>query len=181
MTCFKDLLPYDQVLEKFNSIYREDLGREFGTVLLRFREPLSGTKSWIIPFNELYNAYEYLEHNPELEVSDDFFGNNFPFLLGSFKQFRIAINNIYIDHEIVIVRELRVLDFLESKNMEKYEFARKECDFASYNQTCEYFHTFLHKADMEKKTIVSFGDIHFAVLTYDELVEKMNFLEIMAV
>lgn len=117
----------------------------------------------------LYDAYNFLKRNSKLEVLDNVFGNNFPFLHGE-----ICICQ---KTAMVVITRTKVLD--DAKHLIlKHNFDYDECgnnDPQTMKDACSYI------SSMKKQGLHVFcdGNTYFAAPSYDKLVERIEVMKLM--
>lgn len=78
---FKDLPRFNEIEKFCNNIYSHERTFIYEVHLLHAEQ----SNQYPFGFSShlsLFSAYDFLRRNHKLEVRDDFFGNNFPFLVG---------------------------------------------------------------------------------------------------
>lgn len=121
------------------------------------------------------NAYQYLERNPELEVSDTFFGNNFPFLSGG--GVRMESDS---KMEYVVISHLSILQFIPKIEL---DFFSTNAQFGwKFNFSLDFEENYKNFVDSKKRGlfISSIGGHYFATKTHSELCDLVHIAQIMA-
>lgn len=166
---FKDLPSYKELVLKYAEYYTY-----FSKNLPIYLQQSKG----FFAFEDFPQAYAFLKHNPEYEVSDAFYGSNFPFLRGN------HIKNYYNSYfsKIEICLTEKKFPFLLDDISDK-------CDFnLRYNTTMDHnedFDKFIEESH-EKGLYVSYmnrvsNKFYFATKNYEEILERFSVLRIMTI
>lgn len=169
---YKDLPDFEEVQKLHDSLYTEDVRESWISCL-----SLEHDDGYVC-HSSLLEAYTYLRNNPELEVSDEFFGNSFPFLHGvKLKPHKHSI-------ESFVICGLTAFDSIN------VEYIAKDCDFLrnSYipysQQDIEgsQYHNFISDSTSKKLHVSCYGPnglYYFATKTHSELLKRIEVLKIM--
>lgn len=159
--------------DSMNRFYREthvySASEEAWDVFLSHKKKLDGYAHAFTKHKSILSAYRYLQKHPDIEVNDDFFGNGYPFLIGShcsvsFKDpdVHITDNIIYSNDNVILPMLQIVYNNISSDTLEKYFDPSDPLDPMRY-------------------PIVSVHSykVVFHMSNYEELCEKMSIMTIM--
>lgn len=172
---FKNLLDRDMILKSCNEIYGYDHRLSDYKVYLRHANKSDRFNDGISSHSTFSDAYDFLKENPELEVRDDFFGNNFPFLYGAHHFHYENGNHLHHQTKTITIRHLKVFESISRDIIEN------NSDFnPSHDSNAPYLDFLIssHKAGL---TVSTFGLSCFTSVTYDDLLKKLNILEVMSI
>lgn len=163
---FKDLPSYEEIEKTFNKLY--DYHGTYQIILIN-------QDNYVTTYFKLHEAYYYLAHNPELEVRDDFFGNNFPFLYG-------WVHKFLFQEEIVqspVILDLKVFKEMSNSVLSESNDVKFIDDYSMIDFNSTELHSLI-KAFHEKTEYVSrFKGCHFITPTYDNLVKRIEIAKVM--
>lgn len=171
---FEDLPPFSEIINTRNELYCGE--SKFDREICMYHPAVHIYTSHA----SIHDAWKYLKSRPETEVSDAFFGNNFPFLAGNSTR-----ENSVSSHPItaVIIRDLHIF-----KNFEKLpeHVKRNSCDFhlLPYSNMGDKFKKFIENKEVFISVYKTYplrnkGYYYFATKTYDELVQRIGLMEMM--
>lgn len=156
---FEDLPDYNEITRLYRKIYTS-----FGSYQTHIVHPY-GFEEGVISFRSFNDAYCFLMDNPEMEISDSFFGNNFPFLCG--------IKVVFNMHAKLILQGLKIFDNIEN-------------EIIKINSNHHYQNiglTILQNQELNDRLshlyIVDYAGSFFHVSTYEELVDISCVMKIM--
>lgn len=160
MMKYADLPPFEVHLNLCIK-YVQNTDRKFQLTFLQ-------TKNGLIAFERIESAIRFLHKNPEFEVSDKFYGNNFPFLVGNYSNYHPQV----------------VLDL----DREKFPFSSTEIsersDFVDLpDHDWHAFSVFINESAKKGLYVSCIDDLtnkyYFATNTYEEILERFSVLRIM--
>lgn len=161
---FKDLPPLEKIVELRDSFYSHYAFNTSGcSIFLHYNEEPKFSCSSTIDY-----SCNYLHMNPDFEVRDDFFGNNFPFLRG--KQYRVPNKP---ETNFLVIYDLQIL------RRTSRDVLKKSCDVNIYEG--KNVNDFLTSAIENDDYISMHSDFYFATKTYDELVQRIEVASVMLV
>lgn len=185
---FKDLPPYDSIVKMVHKYYGRT--HSLGPIYLKYlnnsfmRSNLGYLDKSYIGHKTLEASYYFLERNKELEVSDEFFGNSFPFLnltsipvpSKSKKSFIIFLGHNYKGNDHLLYNE--VCDFIYDK---KIRSIHEDLNRFVLESNQKGLHISKSKGlNCPKGNRVSdIVEFYFATKTYDELMDRFNVVNIM--
>lgn len=176
---FKDLPSLEEILSYYDEVYCHDISYSYRYCYLLVHKTNDGGEKMVTAHNTLNSAHDYLRFNPEVEVLDDFFGNNFPFLKClTLSMYMDNLNTgVVFSHKTAIV--ISLLSILRTTPMKhKHEF----CDFDILNRGLYGFKNFEEFHDLilkQNKYLSTINTAYVASLTHDHLKERIDILKIM--
>lgn len=157
---FKDLPPFHEVKERFFQLH-EPMSFEGHWVYL-YREDLSVESK----HSTILHAHDYLEKNQDIEVSDAFFGGNFPFMQVQ----EVSSQDSMGDEDFEFVIGLKIFEDMS------YNFLITHSDTHPRYNTAD----FQSKLKSEKKFVTRYGTACFVTQSYEELVKRLEVLQVMS-
>lgn len=179
---FSDLPSRQEILDLSNEYYN-DLDIFSKHIYMSHQHRSSNFKHTFSEHLSLSHAYAYLRDNPKIEVIDDFFGNNFPFIVGTHitelvphlsRRFK-KDKSFYSNHGI-IVKELRAVDLLNPRILLHGYVINNE---SAYTTTMsKVSRKYKYCAEHNLNSIMH--SLYFEGNTYQEVLDKLDVTKIMA-
>lgn len=175
---FKDLPNWSETLIKYHQYYtqskhtrvylihKDESRKDFkGSYAPELHDTYHGVVSSHASF---FRAYLFLKQNPELEVCDDFFGNNFPFIAGLIKPIGPDGTNGILIFTLHALSKSRV------------DFSKMILDKIIVHST-EYVSESLYPNCKENEFMLNSGNYDWvAISTHAELIDALNVARIMS-
>lgn len=117
--------------------------------------------------NSVLSAYNFLKENPDIEVSDAFYGESHPFFYGQI---------VGLSNQTSFVSCFKFSHLSESLTLKKLgEIA----DFVLTDDFAD-FETFMLNAVSNSQVVTSVSKYHFATSTFAELQDRVSLFELMS-
>lgn len=167
---FEDLPSYEKVGVLYEKFYH---GKHNDSICI-IRVQLENDKDEYFSCKSLRAAYTFLKENPEFEICDNFFGNNFPFLRGELLSingdltlgFTLQITNLKLTHA-----HHNTLDACGSEI--------SDYDYNFSDSRIKDLYVFLSSINLENKYVVRVYSYLFVVSSYDEFINRIDIAEVM--
>lgn len=132
-------------------------------------------------FENIHAAFDFLRNNPELDVSDEFYGHNFPFLTGNYRVPR-SHTNIAMDPVLAVAIDPVAID--RRNYMINHVLLEAACDFSSdttiYQRTDEFTNFILKSKGLQISFVYNSDKYYyFATRTYAEVIDRCNLTKLM--
>lgn len=164
MMRFEDMPNYEELSRMCNEYYTYD-ALSTSRVYLFHKHSSNRYLHAFTTHRNMRHAYDYLRENQEIEVLDDFFGNNFPFIRSKITPVIYLDDNtldpsemdgqdIYRSDSKIMVRDLKILNQISNEDLEK------DNDSKLVSPPCKFFAMKRHYS--------------FYVNNYGELVDRLT-------